>query len=63
MPDDPRGIPWATFHPLGREGGYNSPDGRLVVKSGLFNRDRLRNEYGEDRRIKGKTTSLRDCAP
>jgi len=35
MPDDQRGIQWAAFHPLGREGGYNSPDGRLVVESGL----------------------------
>ena len=38
MPDDRRGIPWAAFHPLGKEGGYNSPDGRLVVESGLSNR-------------------------
>ena len=48
MPDDDRGIPWAAFHPLGTEGGYNSPDGRLVVESGLFNFDLLREDYGED---------------
>ena len=29
--------PWAAFHPLGTEGGYNSPEGRLAVESGLFN--------------------------
>jgi hypothetical protein len=48
MPDDKRGIQWAAFHPLGREGGYNSPDGRLVVESGLFNFDLLRKDYGEE---------------
>ena len=48
MPDDDRGIPWAAFHPLGTEGGYNSPDGRLVVESGLFNFDLLRKDYGEE---------------
>lgn len=48
MPDDQRGIQWAAFHPLGREGGYNSPDGRLVVDSGLFNFDLLRKDYGEE---------------
>jgi hypothetical protein len=48
MPDDDRGIPWATFHPLGKQGGYNSPDGRLVVEFGLFNPDLLREDYGEE---------------
>jgi hypothetical protein len=48
MPDDDRGIPWAAFHPLGKEGGYNAPDGRLVVESGLFNFDLLRKDYGEE---------------
>jgi hypothetical protein len=48
MPDDKRGIQWAAFHPLDREGGYNSPDGRLVVESGLFNFDLLRKDYGEE---------------
>src|SRR5436305_15011436 len=48
MPDDDRGIPWAAFHPLGAQGGYNSPDGRLVVESGLFNLDLLRKDYGEE---------------
>lgn len=47
MPDDQRGIPWAAFHPLGGEGGYNSPDGRLVVESGLFNFGLFRKAYGE----------------
>jgi len=48
MPDDDRGIEWAAFHPLGRDGGYNSPDGRLVVESGLFNLDLLRKDYGDE---------------
>ncbi len=48
MPDDDRGVPWAAFHPLGTGGGYNSPDGRLVVESGLFNFDLLRESYGEE---------------
>ncbi len=48
MPDDDRGLRWAAFHPLGRQGGYNSPDGRLVVESGWFNFDRLKKDYGEE---------------
>ncbi len=48
MPDDDRGIEWAAFHPLGTNGGYNSPDGRLVVESGLFNLDLLRKDYGDE---------------
>jgi hypothetical protein len=48
MPDDDRGIRWAAFHPLGTQGGYNSPDGRIVVESGLFNFDLLREDYGEE---------------
>jgi hypothetical protein len=28
MSDDDRGVPWAAFDPLGKQGGYNSPDGR-----------------------------------
>jgi hypothetical protein len=48
MPDDHRGIEWAVFHPLGTQGGYNSPDGRLVVESGWFNFDLLRKDYGEE---------------
>ncbi len=48
MPDDDRGIPWAAFHPLGTQGGYNAPDGRIVVESGLFNLDLLREDYGEE---------------
>jgi hypothetical protein len=47
MPDDDRGMPWAAFHPLGTQGGYNAPDGRIVVESGLFNFDLLRKDYGE----------------
>ena len=42
MPDDDRGLRWAAFHPLGKQGGYNSPDGRLVVESGLLNFDLLK---------------------
>jgi hypothetical protein len=41
-------IPWAAFHPLGTQGGYNAPDGRIVVESGLFNFDLLREDYGEE---------------
>jgi hypothetical protein len=48
MPDDDRGIEWAAFHPRGTNGGYNSPDGRLVVESGLFNLDLLRKDYGDE---------------
>ena len=48
MPDDVRGIPWAVFHPLGTQGGYNAPDGRIVVESGLFNLDLLREDYGDE---------------
>jgi hypothetical protein len=48
MPDDDRGIEWAAFHPCGTNGGYNSPDGRLVVESGLFNLDLLRKDYGDE---------------
>ena len=48
MPDDDRGLHWAAFHALGTQGGYNSPDGRIVVESGLFNFDLLRKDYGEE---------------
>jgi hypothetical protein len=48
MPDDDRGLRWAAFHPLGKQGGYNSPDGRLVVESGLLNLDLLKKDYGEE---------------
>lgn len=48
MPDDDRGIEWAAFHPLGTNGGYNSPDGRLVVESGLFNFELLREDYRDE---------------
>jgi hypothetical protein len=58
MPDDDRGIPWAAFHPLGKEGGYNSPDGRLVVESGLFNFDLLRKDYGEETAKRFATSDL-----
>jgi hypothetical protein len=48
MPDDDRGIPWAALHPLGKQGGYNAPDGRIVVESGLFNLDLLTEDYGAE---------------
>jgi hypothetical protein len=48
MPDDDRGIEWAAFHPMGTNGGYNSPDGRLVIESGLFNPELLRKDYGDE---------------
>ncbi len=48
MPDDDRGLRWAAFHPLGGQGGSNSPDGRLVVESAWFNFDLLKKDYGEE---------------
>jgi hypothetical protein len=46
MPDDNRGVQWAAFHPYGTERGNNSPDGRLIVDSGVLNLDLLRKNYG-----------------
>jgi hypothetical protein len=39
MPDRDAGIDWAAFHPDRRIGGSYSPDGRLIVDSGVFNLD------------------------
>jgi hypothetical protein len=60
MPDDDRGVPWAAFHLLGKQGGYNSPDGRLVVESGLLNFDLLRKDYGEEAAELFGKSALRD---
>jgi len=47
FPDPDAGNRWAAFHPGGGEGGNNSPDGRLIVDSGLFYPDLLKKDYGE----------------
>ena len=46
MPDYVHGIRHAAFHPHGMESGNISPDGRMIVDSGLFNADLLKAEYG-----------------
>jgi hypothetical protein len=48
VPDDARAIPWAAFHANGISGGANSPDGRIVVDSGLLNGDLLKTDYGPE---------------
>jgi hypothetical protein len=47
MPADFHGIRHAAFHPHGTQGGNVSPDGRIVIDSGLFNTDYLKADYGE----------------
>ena len=46
MPDYVHGIRHAAFHTHGTEGGNISPDGRMIVDSGLFNADLLKADYG-----------------
>jgi hypothetical protein len=41
MPDKSHGIPWSAFHPRGVVGGSYSPDGRLIVDSGVLNTNLL----------------------
>ena len=43
-----RGLPWAAFHPHGVAGGGNSPDGRIIVDSGLLNGDLLKTDYSRE---------------
>src|SRR5436190_13329362 len=47
MPDKNHGIQWAAFHPHGISGGSYSPDGRLIVDSGVLNMDLLKAGYDE----------------
>jgi hypothetical protein len=60
MPDEDHGIQWAAFHPHGTEGGNNSPDGRLIVDSGLLNLELLRKDYGEEAASLFSRSRLRD---
>jgi hypothetical protein len=60
MPDDKRGVQWAAFHPRGTAGGSNSPDGRLVVDSGLLNDDLLERDYDPDTADLYRGSRLRD---
>jgi hypothetical protein len=46
MSDRIAGIDWAAFHPHGTEGGNNSPEGGLIVDSGVLNLDLLTKNYG-----------------
>jgi hypothetical protein len=48
MPDDIAGNGWDAFHPHGMEGGNNSPDGRLIVDSGVLNLALLKRDYGSE---------------
>ena len=47
MPDKHHGIQWSAFHPPGTVGGSYSPDGRLIVDSGVLNTDLLKADYDE----------------
>jgi hypothetical protein len=60
MPDDDRAIQWAAFHPRGTQGGNNSPDGRLIVDSGVLNLDLLRKHYGSKAAGLFEQSRLRD---
>jgi hypothetical protein len=60
MPDDIAGSAWAAFHPHGMEGGNNSPDGRLIVDSGVLNLDLLRRDYGSEAARLFERSRLRD---
>jgi hypothetical protein len=60
LPDEDHGIPWAAFHPHGTEGGNNSPDGRLIADSGVFNLDLLKKDYGERASRLFERSRLRD---
>jgi hypothetical protein len=60
MPDDIAGNDWAAFHPHGMEGGNNSPDGRLIVDSGVLNLDLLRRDYGSEAARLFEKSRLRD---
>jgi hypothetical protein len=60
MPDDNHGSRWAAFHPHGTEGGNNSPDGKLIVDSGLLNLALLKKDYGRKAAILFEKSRLRD---
>src|SRR4051812_11326663 len=45
--DPEHGIRHAAFHPHGTVGGDVSPDGRIVLDSGVMNPDLLTDAYGE----------------
>jgi hypothetical protein len=47
MPDYDAGIRQAAFHPHGTLGGNISPDGRIIVDSGVFNLELLKEDYGK----------------
>src|SRR5262249_38007129 len=53
-------IQWAAFHPHGTVGGRNSPDGRLIVDSGVLNTDLLKADYGEETGRLFERSRLRD---
>jgi hypothetical protein len=60
MRDTAHGIRYAAFHPHGTEGGNNSPDGGLIVDSGLFNLDLLNADYGKKASSVFERSRLRD---
>ena len=60
MPDRDAGMEWAAFHPHGKAGGSYAPDGRLIVDSGVFNLDLLREDYGEEASRLFERSRLRD---
>jgi hypothetical protein len=60
MPDEDHGIQWAAFHPHGAVGGNYSPDGRLIVDSGLLNADLLKKDYGKEPGELFEKSRLRD---
>jgi hypothetical protein len=59
MPDREAGIRWAAFHPHGTVGGSYAPDGRLIVDTGVFNFDLLREDYDEKAAALFETARLR----
>jgi hypothetical protein len=60
MPDKVHGIPWSAFHSHGTVGGSYSPDGRLIVDSGLLNTDLLKADYDEKTARLFERSRLRD---
>ncbi len=47
-PDAEHGIRHAAFHPHGRVGGDVTPDGRIVIDSGVTNPELLTPVYGDE---------------
>jgi hypothetical protein len=45
MPDKLHGIRWSAFHPHGTVGGSYSPDGRLIIDSGVLDTELLKAGY------------------